>query len=77
MEAKVPSLYRLTYVKAFQDKPPATDQWRALENDKQVRDTLRRVWEGLAEERALKRQIREARKHKVGGAVEKMVLTGA
>jgi hypothetical protein len=60
MEVRVPSLYRLTYVKSFQNTPAPTDEWRNLKSAEEVRQALKRVRAELDAERAMKRARRHA-----------------
>jgi len=54
----VPSLYRLTYVRSLNDKPPPTDEWRAFHTIADAKRALTRVEAELDKER----ELRKARK---------------
>lgn len=62
MEIRVPSLYRLTYVKTNKDKQKPTDEWLAIVDDREARDALRKALASLHEERADKRERLAAKK---------------
>ena len=47
----VPSLYRLTYVKSFKDKPPITNEWRRIKTAREARDVIKDVLAELDREK--------------------------
>lgn len=51
MEVRVPSLYRLTYVRGTGEKPPVTNDWLAFKTDFEVREVLKGVLAELEEGR--------------------------
>ncbi len=60
MEVRVPSLYRLTYVKTFKDQLKPTNEWEAVADERAARQAVRRAVEALADERGVKRARRAA-----------------
>jgi hypothetical protein len=63
----IPSIYRLTYVKSFNDRPPITDEWKAIKCAREARDIIKGVLAELDREK----EVRKARK------LGKTDLTGA
>jgi hypothetical protein len=75
-DVRVPSIYRLTYVKSYKDTPPATDDWKALNSAEAVRVALKNALAELENERARRR----ARRNAAGfgrAEMRKTSLTGA